>query len=210
MSFDRSIARCSFCGRRLPEVRRLIAGPGAAYICDECLELCNDILRDPTPFSEKALELASRPPVVIAAPSELPRARDSKETSEPRRVINIELEQRQPSGTLLLQQLRLFAQHFELHYVWMREPFPPGFAFVPRIIFILRDSTENQWMGDKGGMLFERGDLRSGPDSAVYQGYARFRPLFSEDEHHLFIRAADPLSQFEQAASHPWEFEITL
>lgn len=210
MSFDRSIARCSFCGRRLPEVRRLIAGPGAAYICDECLELCNDILRDPTPFSAKALELASRPPVVIAAPPELSQARASNETSDPRRVINIELEQRQPGGTLLLQQLRLFAQHFELHYVWIREPFPPGFAFVPRIIFILRDSTGNQWMGDKGGMLFERGDLSDGPDSAIYQGYARFRPLFSEDARHLFVRAADPLSQFEQAASHPWEFEITL
>ena len=92
----------------------------------------------------------------------------------------------------------------------MREPFAPGFAFVPRIIFILRDSTGNQWMGDKGGMLFERGELSNGPDAAVYQGYARFRPLFSEDARRLYIRAADPLSQFEQAPSRPWDFEITL
>jgi len=68
MSSDRSLARCSFCGKRPPEVRRMIAGPGAAYICDACLQLCNEILNDPTPFSPKALELASRPPVVIAAP----------------------------------------------------------------------------------------------------------------------------------------------
>src|SRR4051794_29237924 len=68
MSFDRSLARCSFCGRHSSEVRRMVAGPGAAYICDECLQLCNEIISDPTPFSTKALELASRPPVVIAAP----------------------------------------------------------------------------------------------------------------------------------------------
>ncbi len=71
MSFDRSLARCSFCGRRPPEVHRMVAGPGAAYICDACLQLCNDILHDATPFSAKALELASRPPVVIAAPQEI-------------------------------------------------------------------------------------------------------------------------------------------
>jgi len=49
----------------------MVAGPGAAYICDACLQLCNDILHDATPFSAKALELASRPPVVIAAPQEI-------------------------------------------------------------------------------------------------------------------------------------------
>src|SRR2546423_409676 len=57
MSFDRSLARCSFCGRRPPEVRRMVAGPGAAYICDACLQLCNEILQDTAPFSAKALEL---------------------------------------------------------------------------------------------------------------------------------------------------------
>src|SRR5262249_19471179 len=35
--------RCSFCGKSQEEVRRLIAGP-AAYICDECIDLCNDII----------------------------------------------------------------------------------------------------------------------------------------------------------------------
>ena len=68
MSFDRSQARCSFCGRHTSEVRRMIAGPGAAYICEDCLQLCMEILQDPMPFSPKALELASRPPVVFAAP----------------------------------------------------------------------------------------------------------------------------------------------
>jgi hypothetical protein len=34
---------CSFCGKSQDDVRKLIAGPGV-YICDECVDLCNDIL----------------------------------------------------------------------------------------------------------------------------------------------------------------------
>ena len=36
---------CSFCGKSQHEVRKLIAGP-SVYICDECVELCNDIIRE--------------------------------------------------------------------------------------------------------------------------------------------------------------------
>jgi hypothetical protein len=36
---------CSFCGKSQHEVRKLIAGP-SVYICDECVELCTDIIRD--------------------------------------------------------------------------------------------------------------------------------------------------------------------
>jgi ATP-dependent Clp protease ATP-binding subunit ClpX len=36
---------CSFCGKTQHEVRKLIAGP-AVFVCDECIELCNDILRE--------------------------------------------------------------------------------------------------------------------------------------------------------------------
>ena len=35
--------RCSFCGKGQKEVKKLIAGPGV-YICDECIDLCNDII----------------------------------------------------------------------------------------------------------------------------------------------------------------------
>ena len=38
---------CSFCGKGQREVRKLIAGP-TVYICDECIELCNDIIREET------------------------------------------------------------------------------------------------------------------------------------------------------------------
>ena len=37
--------RCSFCGKNQDQVRRIIAGPGA-YICNECIALCNEILND--------------------------------------------------------------------------------------------------------------------------------------------------------------------
>lgn len=36
--------RCSFCGKSQEDVRRLIAGPGAVYICDECVDLCREII----------------------------------------------------------------------------------------------------------------------------------------------------------------------
>ncbi len=39
------ILYCSFCGKSQHEVRKLIAGP-SVYICDECVELCNDIIRE--------------------------------------------------------------------------------------------------------------------------------------------------------------------
>ena len=37
------VLRCSFCGKSQDEVRKLIAGP-TVYICDECIDLCNDII----------------------------------------------------------------------------------------------------------------------------------------------------------------------
>jgi ATP-dependent Clp protease ATP-binding subunit ClpX len=42
---DPAILTCSFCGKTQREVRKLIAGP-ACYICDECVNLCNDILAE--------------------------------------------------------------------------------------------------------------------------------------------------------------------
>ena len=37
--------QCSFCGKSQDDVRKLIAGP-TVYICDECIELCNDIIAE--------------------------------------------------------------------------------------------------------------------------------------------------------------------
>lgn len=59
---------CSFCGKSQDEVKKLIAGP-AVYICDECIELCNDIIAE-----EIRMEDALGPDV-----SKLPRPREIKE-----------------------------------------------------------------------------------------------------------------------------------
>ena len=37
--------KCSFCGKEQEQVKKLIAGPGV-YICDECIELCNEIIEE--------------------------------------------------------------------------------------------------------------------------------------------------------------------
>jgi ATP-dependent Clp protease ATP-binding subunit ClpX len=49
---------CSFCGKSQHEVKKLIAGP-SVFICDECIELCNDIIRDEAP-AETAAGKAAR------------------------------------------------------------------------------------------------------------------------------------------------------
>ena len=38
--------RCSFCGKPQEQVRKLIAGPKGTYICDECVEICSDIIEE--------------------------------------------------------------------------------------------------------------------------------------------------------------------
>jgi ATP-dependent Clp protease ATP-binding subunit ClpX len=44
---------CSFCGKSQHEVKKLIAGP-SVFICDECIDLCNDIIRDDTTGTEES------------------------------------------------------------------------------------------------------------------------------------------------------------
>ena len=38
--------RCSFCGKTEDQVRKLIAGPDGSYICDECVEICSEIIEE--------------------------------------------------------------------------------------------------------------------------------------------------------------------
>jgi ATP-dependent Clp protease ATP-binding subunit ClpX len=62
---------CSFCGKTQEEVRKLVAGP-SVYICDECIDLCNDILTD-------ELEVASDTPaakVAVPTPKDIKKALD--------------------------------------------------------------------------------------------------------------------------------------
>ena len=49
------ILYCSFCGKSQHEVKKLIAGP-SVFICDECIDLCNDIIREEVPADDAAGE----------------------------------------------------------------------------------------------------------------------------------------------------------
>ena len=42
---ERKVLRCSFCNKTQDQVRKLIAGPNV-YICDECVEVCTEIIED--------------------------------------------------------------------------------------------------------------------------------------------------------------------
>ena len=46
------IVRCSFCGKTQAQVRKLIAGPNGAYICDECIEVCSEIVEEELEYEE--------------------------------------------------------------------------------------------------------------------------------------------------------------
>jgi len=61
---------CSFCGKSQHEVKKLIAGP-SVFICDECIELCNDIIRD---------EVAAPAPALRSAKADLPTPNEIKTT----------------------------------------------------------------------------------------------------------------------------------
>lgn len=56
--------KCSFCGKNQDQVKRLIAGPGV-YICDECIELCSEIIADET---EETVEFESN---ILSKPQEI-------------------------------------------------------------------------------------------------------------------------------------------
>ncbi|WP_267333614.1 MULTISPECIES: ATP-dependent protease ATP-binding subunit ClpX [unclassified Gilliamella] len=52
---------CTFCGKSEHEVRKLIAGPSSIYICNECIGLCNDILKEETKSFLSHEEFISKP-----------------------------------------------------------------------------------------------------------------------------------------------------
>ncbi|MGE5115788.1 MAG: ATP-dependent Clp protease ATP-binding subunit ClpX [Betaproteobacteria bacterium] len=64
-SSSEKVLYCSFCGKSQHEVKKLIAGP-SVFICDECIELCNDIIRDEVP-AEGTDAKASRSDLPIPA-----------------------------------------------------------------------------------------------------------------------------------------------
>ena len=66
---DGKLLYCSFCGKSQHEVRKLIAGP-SVFVCDECVELCNDIIR------EELEERAERTRDKLPKPQEIKKVLD--------------------------------------------------------------------------------------------------------------------------------------
>lgn len=61
--------RCSFCNKTQDQVRKLIAGPAGIYICDECIEICGDILEEE--FEEENLPAEETPDFKLLKPVEI-------------------------------------------------------------------------------------------------------------------------------------------
>ena len=52
-----SKVRCSFCGKPQEQVRKLIAGPNGAYICDECVDICSEIIEEEFAREEAEMDM---------------------------------------------------------------------------------------------------------------------------------------------------------
>lgn len=69
-SEDEKLLYCTFCGKSQHEVRKLIAGP-SVFICDECVDLCNDIIRE-----ETAAKVESDSESKLPSPAEIAQTLD--------------------------------------------------------------------------------------------------------------------------------------
>ena len=69
-SNDKDILRCSFCNKNQNDVRKLIAGP-TVFICDECVDVCNDIIADDSRFDK-----SNEPQSLLPIPAEIKKYLD--------------------------------------------------------------------------------------------------------------------------------------
>lgn len=69
-----SDVRCSFCNKTQEQVRKLIAGPAGVYICDECIDICADILEEE--FDDNRLEPVGKEEINLLKPQEIKRFLD--------------------------------------------------------------------------------------------------------------------------------------
>ena len=67
---DDRVVRCSFCGKRPEQVRRIMSGPNNVYICNECVELCNTLLRE---------DMYETEPSSIERPEKLPTPKEIRQ-----------------------------------------------------------------------------------------------------------------------------------
>ena len=81
------LLKCSFCGKSQKQVKKLIAGPGV-YICDECIDLCNEIIEEElTDSDELTFDAAAQPPRDPGVPRRLRRRPGRREEDPLRRGL---------------------------------------------------------------------------------------------------------------------------
>ena len=69
--------RCSFCGKTQSQVQKLIAGPNGAYICDECVDICSEIIDEELMDAEDTSKFDNdRPEINLLKPKELKKFLD--------------------------------------------------------------------------------------------------------------------------------------
>ena len=66
--------RCSFCNKTQNQVRKLIAGPSGVYICDECIDICSDILDEELEDDEQ--DVRERQEINLLKPKEIKKFLD--------------------------------------------------------------------------------------------------------------------------------------
>ena len=63
--------KCSFCGKPQGQVRKMISGPSGVYICDECIEICNDIIMEEFEDDTEDFTIADNPDINLLKPIEI-------------------------------------------------------------------------------------------------------------------------------------------
>ncbi len=69
-NFDDKI-KCSFCGRPQGQVRKMISGPNGVFICDECIEVCNEIIMEEFEDAEMEMDSAADVDINLLKPVEI-------------------------------------------------------------------------------------------------------------------------------------------
>ncbi len=78
--------KCSFCGKGQLQIKKLIAGPGV-YICDECVDLCDEIIKEELADDVKLDELPKPRPVMNSQTMALGYLIDGEERDDPATML---------------------------------------------------------------------------------------------------------------------------
>jgi ATP-dependent Clp protease ATP-binding subunit ClpX len=82
---------CSFCGKSQNEVKKLIAGPSSVYICNECIDICIEIISD-----DAQREAAAGSPIKKSANEGKGKKKGKKKAAKKEAAASVEKHSRQP------------------------------------------------------------------------------------------------------------------